>query len=150
VKTFPQDDFNSGPRGPIFGNDCGNQSGSNGHNTGDNDLASSFLADLAHAADAYAQVIQYTFRNGHKFFARCGDRNASRAAIEQPDAKNILDAHDSSRQSRLRGFQKCGCSDKAIVLRDSETACNWRAVKSGTLAGCMPIYTKNGIKIDNI
>ena len=49
---------------------------------GDDDLASLFLADLSHAADADAQVIQHALRNGHKFLARCSDGNASCAAIE--------------------------------------------------------------------
>src|SRR5215813_9248594 len=120
VNAFTQDDFNAGPRGSIFGSDCGNQSVCNRHNTGDDDLASLFLANLAHAADTDAQVIQHALRDGYKFLARCSDRNTPCAAIEQPDSKNILDAHDRSGQSRLRGFQECGCSDKAIVLRDSE------------------------------
>jgi hypothetical protein len=79
-----------------------------------------FLADLSHAADADAQVIQHALRNGHKFPPRCSDRNASCAAIEQPDAENILDAHDGSGQRRLRGFQKGGGSDEAVVLSHSE------------------------------
>jgi len=41
-----------------------------------------FLADLSHAANADAQVIQHALCNGHKFLARCSDRNAPCAAVE--------------------------------------------------------------------
>jgi hypothetical protein len=47
-------------------------------------------------------------------------------------------------------FRNAAAAMKLLYSATVRTACNWRAVKSGTLAGCMSIYTKNGIKIDNI
>ena len=47
-------------------------------------------------------------------------------------------------------FRNAAAAIKLLYSATARTACNWRALKSGTLAGCMSIYTKNGIKIDNI
>ena len=79
-----------------------------------------FLADLPHAADADAQIVEHALRDGHEFLTRRRYRNAPRAAIEQPDAENILDALDSSGQSGLRSFQKRGCGDEAVILSYGE------------------------------
>src|SRR5262249_20501429 len=47
-------------------------------------------------------------------------------------------------------FRNAAAAMKLLYSATARTACNWRAVKSGTLAGCMAIYTRNGIIIDNI
>ena len=38
---------------------------------------------------------------------------------------------------------------KLLYSATARTACSWRLLKSGTLDGCMAIYAKSGMKIDN-
>ena len=79
-----------------------------------------FLAYLSHAANADAQVVEHSLGDSNELLARRSDRNASRGAIEQPDAEHVLDAFDGSGQRGLRSSQKRSGGDEAVVFRYGE------------------------------
>jgi hypothetical protein len=120
VHALAQNYFNSGVRCSIPRNDCWKQAICDGHDARNDDLTSLLLADLPHAANADAQVIKHPLRDGNELPACCGDSDPTGAAIEKPDADDVLDPLDGSAQGWLRSLQKRGCSNEAVVFRDSE------------------------------
>ena len=73
MHAFPQNDFYSGSGSPIFCDDCRKQAIRDRHDAGNDDLAALLLADLPHAADTDAQVIEHALGDGYEFLARRGD-----------------------------------------------------------------------------
>jgi hypothetical protein len=135
VHAFAQDDLDARTRGAIARDDRRKQAAGHRHDAGNDDPDALLAADLAHAGDADAQVVEHALGDGDEFLAGRRDGDPPRAAVEQPHPEHVLDALDGSRQGRLGGLQNRGGGDEAVVLCHGEDRVQLAGGQIGDVGG---------------
>src|SRR5262245_2844008 len=101
VHTLTEVELHARTYRTIAGCDLRKQAIGDRHDAGDDDLTSLLIANFAHAAHTYAQIIEHALGDRHELSARRRDLHPARCSVKETDAKDVLDAFDRSCQRRL-------------------------------------------------